>query len=254
MNMTLKNNRHWIGRTAAAVAVTAALTLGSAPAALADIRTVTGTVSTQAVSEIDANRVVNLTLIKTKTNPLDGGASVEGITFTVRRINDVDLTTDEGWELARNMTVDEAKARGLGPAHTAVTDSEGVASIYNLPIGLYLVSESGNSPEFLITLPTGNTDGTAWDYAVTVRTKANGLIVIPIPVPIPGGGSSTPGQTPVPDQPPATEQPPVETDAPERGTPRKGLPMTGANVVWLVAAGIFLIGGGTFLIRRRHRA
>lgn len=191
MNMTLKNNRHWIGRTAAAVAVTAALTLGSAPAALADIRTVTGTVSTQAVSEIDANRVVNLTLIKTKTNPLDGGASVEGITFTVRRINDVDLTTDEGWELARNMTVDEAKARGLGPAHTAVTDSEGVASIYNLPIGLYLVSESGNSRSSSSpcrpatpTVPRGTTRspcGPRPTASSSSRSRFRSLVAVPRP-------------------------------------------------------------------------
>lgn len=278
MNMTLKKNRHRIGRTASAVAVAVALTLGAAPAAQADVRTVTGTVSTQAVADIDPARTINLTLIKNRPNPLDGfgPAPVEGVTFTVRKVEGVDLTTDEGWALARSLTVEQARERGLGEAHTAMTDAEGVARLYNLPVGLYLISESGQSPEFLLTLPTGSADGTAWDYAVTVQTKANGLVIIPIPVPIipgPGSsypGSSHPGTTPLPEQPgtPVPEQPtapepqqpgspvPGKPTAPEPQQPEKTttpgrLPVTGANVAWMVALALFLISGGALLMRRR---
>lgn len=92
----------------------------------------------------------------------------------------VDLTTEAGWAAARTMTVAQAKRRGFDSAHTAVTDADGRAYFRDLPVGLYLVTETApgepgtgyeGSAEFLITPPAGDDDGEHWNYDVEVYTK-----------------------------------------------------------------------------------
>lgn len=277
MKKSLIMRPHWIGRSTTAIALATALTLGATPVAMADLRTVTGNVDVQAISQIDPARSIDLTLIKTPPNPYDDvpvgdipGSVIEGVTFTVRKVNNVDLTTDAGWALARGMSVAEAKRRGFSEEHSAVTDAEGKAYFTELSVGLYLVTETPpanpgvnyeRSAEFLITLPTGGDDGEHWNYDVTVYTKDKvkptkppkptdpPIIPVPIPVPVPGGGSSVdPGPTPTPT--PTTPAAPV----PDKGTtPPPGLAMTGANVAGLGALALALIAGGALLIRRRRR-
>lgn len=281
MKKSLIMRPHWIGRSTTAIALATALTLGATPVAMADLRTVTGNVDVQAISQIDPARSIDLTLIKTPPNPYDDvpvgdipGSVIEGVTFTVRKVNNVDLTTEAGWALARGMSVAEAKRRGFSEDHSAVTDAEGKAYFTELSVGLYLVTETPpanpgvnyeRSAEFLITLPTGGDDGEHWNYDVTVYTKDKvkptkppkptdpptipPIIPVPIPVPVPGGGSSVdPGPTPTPT--PTTPAAPV----PDKGTtPPPGLAMTGANVAGLGALALALIAGGALLIRRRRR-
>lgn len=271
MNMTSNSKRTTrLTRAAASIAVVAAMSLGGT-SVMADARTVIGVVDAQAVSAIDPARSIDLTLIKTPPNP-DG--VIEGVTFTVRKVNNVDLTTEAGWALARGMSVAEARQRGFSEEHSAVTDAEGKAYFTGLSVGLYLVTETvpsdanenyERSAEFLITLPTGGDDGQHWNYDVTVYTKDKvkptkppkptdpptipPIIPVPVPVPVPGGGSSVdPGPTPTPT--PTTPAAPV----PDKGTtPPPGLAMTGANVAGLGALALALIAGGALLIRRRRR-
>lgn len=175
-NITRKSR---IARAAAALAVALAMIFG-APAALADLRTVTGNVDSQAIAAINPDRTVRLTMIKTPPSRYDGVSASEipagvisGVTFTVSRVDGVDLTTEEGWALARDMTVAQAKERGFTLTRSAVTGVDGEAVFTELPIGLYLVTETApanpgpgyiGSNEFLITLPTGGDDGKNWNY------------------------------------------------------------------------------------------
>lgn len=72
------------------------------------------------------------------------------------------------------------------PAKTATTDSNGLASLTELPLGLYLVREADvtkatingkpanitqKSADFLVTLPSTNAEGTAWAYTVAAYPK-----------------------------------------------------------------------------------
>lgn len=255
MNMTSNNKRTTrLTRAAASIAVVAAMSLGGT-AMVADARTVIGVVDSQAVSAIDPARSIDLTLIKTPPNPYDDvpvgdipGGVIEGVTFTVRKVNDVDLTTETGWARARGMSVAEARQRGFSEEHTAVTDAEGKAYFTGLSVGLYLVTETPpanpnvnyeRSAEFLITLPTGGDDGEHWNYDVTVYTKDK---VKPTKPPKP---TDPPTPTPTPTTPAA----PV----PDKGTtPPPGLAMTGANVAGLGALALALIVGGALLVRRRR--
>lgn len=282
MNVTSNRNRTTrIARAAASIAVVAAMSLGGS-VNMADARTVIGVVDSQAISAIDPTRSIDLTLIKTPPNPYEDlpvgdipAGVIEGVTFTVLKVNGVDLTTEAGWTLARGMTIAQARQRGFSAEYSAVTDVTGTARFTGLGVGLYLVTETPppnpnvnyeRSAEFLITLPTGGDDGEHWNYDVTVYTKDKvkptkppkptdpptgpPIIPIPVPVPIPGGGSSVdPGPTPSPA--PTTTP---ATPAPEQGTPPPTwLATTGANVAWLAVLALFLIGGGAFLIQRRRQ-
>ncbi|WP_286954850.1 MULTISPECIES: pilin N-terminal domain-containing protein [Corynebacterium] len=249
MKPAIKMNRTSISRGAAALTVSAALLLG-APIANADVRTVIGTVDSQAIADIDASSTVDLTIIKTPPQ------KISGISFTVRKVKGVDLTTPAGWEAARRMSVGSAKIRGFDSEASATTDAEGKAYFKNLPIGLYLVSQQGTSAsigkepaEFLITLPTGSDDGTYWNYDVEVFAKEEDKDKPPTP-PVP-----TPTPPPVTSTPPAPpETPEVPTTTPGKGKPSKGLADTGANVTGLAALALFLIAGGVFFVFRKKRS
>lgn len=272
MNPTGLRSRR--ARGAVALVAAAAITFG-APAAVSSAATVIGVVDSQAISEIDTDRRVNLTLIKTPVNPNDDRDTpapiIEGVTFTVKRVAGVDLGTEAGWALARSLSPAEAAARGFTHEFSARTDAEGRAYFHDLPVGLYLVSETpvripGHEPEeivdFLITLPTGNVDGSSWDYDVLVNAKSEGVttrppIIPPIPVP-----SFPPPPTATQTlQPPPSEAPPgapgENTEPPAGSGTQAGdsaLANTGADVVWLVGIALLLIGGGALLIRSRRSA
>lgn len=269
----------------------AGLGFGAAPA-VAATRTVVGVVTDHAIADIDAQRTVTLTVRKVQPNPYDEvpdgqlpPAPLGGSVFTAHRINGVDLSTAEGWEMARTISLAEAHARGLTETATAVTSSEGVATFPGLPVGLYYIVETPpdtpgytyhTAAPFLITLPTGHADGRSWNYEVVVEAKNSPLptpqppggstvplIPIPVPIPIPIGGSSVPGSavpgsavpgSAVPSE-AAPEQPNSVTPGdPEQQTPRLlRLPVTGAGVIGLVLIGLGLIAVGVITMRRARR-
>lgn len=101
------------------------------------------------------------------------------VTFTVQQVPGVDLSTNAGWQAAADLTVAAATSATAGVAPvTRVTGADGVASFTGLPVGLYLVTETGYptgavpSAPFLVTLPITNpTALNTWLYDVHVYPK-----------------------------------------------------------------------------------
>ena len=108
------------------------------------------------------------------------GTPLDGATFTVERLTNVDLTTQAGWEKLAgfNGNVDTAKADGVDAAKTKTTAGGGLATFDSLPLGAYIVTETvtpagyvGSKP-FIITVPmTHPTDLNKWVYDVHAYPK-----------------------------------------------------------------------------------
>ena len=113
-------------------------------------------------------------------DPTATGTALDGATFTVERLTNVDLTTQAGWEklAAYNGNVDTAKADGVDAAVTKTTAGGGLATFDGLPLGAYVVTETqtpagyvGSKP-FIITVPmTHPTDLNKWVYDVHAYPK-----------------------------------------------------------------------------------
>jgi RNA polymerase sigma factor (sigma-70 family) len=109
---------------------------------------------------------------------LEGMTPMAGVTFTVQKVNNIDLTTNAGWAAAAALTPAQAAAQAATPGSTATTDASGTATLGNLPLGLYLVTETGYpagvtpSAPFLVTLPMRDpAAGNTWMYDVNVYPK-----------------------------------------------------------------------------------
>ena len=109
---------------------------------------------------------------------------INGVKFTLHKVDGIDLTTPGGWETANGLTAPESGTT-VG-SHTSTKISEmttadgGIARWQNLDLGLYLVVETdtgspdtkvvlGSKP-FLVTLPY-HTDDNQWNYDVHVYPK-----------------------------------------------------------------------------------
>ena len=149
------------------------------------------------LSLIDAQRTATLRIEKSAGDPLtqfgdptNPAASttrepLQGIEFSVRQVQGVDLTTSAGWQEAEALQEWQFYAGGdkeatLGEARTAVTGADGVATFADLPLGLYYVTENHKTAQaqnlslvapFLVALPATNAAGTGWDYDVSVHAK-----------------------------------------------------------------------------------
>ena len=107
-----------------------------------------------------------------------------GVTFEVCQIPGIDLTTNAGWDAANAATPTGpgAVTCGANPATSIVTGVDGLAFFNNLPLGLYLVTETAapvgvtKAAPFLVTIPYPSVTGsdTSWLYDVHVYPK-NGL-------------------------------------------------------------------------------
>ena len=280
MNTILKTPRIVVAMVAAAV-----LSLGI-PMTTGSAQTVIGMVNSQAIADIDQSRTVDLTIIKTPGNPYDDGTEpvIEGVTFTLKQVQGINLTTEAGWAAAREITVPEAQERGFTHDVTAVTNAAGEAFFAGLPIGLYLVSETpvpvmGMDPpvivDFLITLPTGDNDGESWDYNVFVKAKSEEVASFtPTSTPTTTtrttttpretvGSHTPPPRTTVTTSPRLREQvaahvPPQQNSPPGGSvvshTPgRQVLASTGADTAGLIAIALILLGGGALLVMRSRR-
>ncbi len=108
------------------------------------------------------------------------GTPLDGVTFTVEKLTNVDLTTQAGWEklAGYNGNVDTAKAVGVDAAITKTTAGGGVAEFDSLPLGAYVVTETvtpagyvGSKP-FIITVPMTHPDDlNKWVYDVHAYPK-----------------------------------------------------------------------------------
>ena len=128
---------------------------------------------------VDANHEIELVINKRLGDPgsLDNTTALGGITFKVEKVNNVDLTTQEGWAAAADLTA--ATATDVTEVGTIETNDQGTASMTtaNTPafkVGLYKITEvqSGNytaAAPFLVALPHSE-DG-KWSYTQTVSPK-----------------------------------------------------------------------------------
>ena len=143
--------------------------------------------------DLDTTRTGSITihkLVKDDTNGTTAGNGLEdvtatgtpldGATFTVERLNTVDLTTQAGWEklAGYNGNVDTAKADGTDAAVEKTTAGGGLAVFDGLPLGAYVVTETATPPgyvgskPFIITVPmTHPTDLNKWVYDVHAYPK-----------------------------------------------------------------------------------
>ena len=143
--------------------------------------------------DLDATRTGSITihkLVKDDTNGTTAGNGLEdanatgtpldGATFTVEKLTNVDLTTQAGWEklAGYNGNVDTAKADGVDAAITKTTAGGGLATFSGLPLGAYVVTETATpagyvgSKPFIITVPmTHPTDLNKWVYDVHAYPK-----------------------------------------------------------------------------------
>jgi len=122
--------------------------------------------------------------------PTTGLAPVPGVTFTIQRVGGIALTTNQGWQDASALAdvFDAANAAGsiTGAGYTlttatgspVTTDASGNAPLADLPLGLYLVTETaypaGTTPSapFLVAVPLTNpADQSTWLYDVHVYPK-----------------------------------------------------------------------------------
>lgn len=107
---------------------------------------------------------------------------IEGVTFEVQKLNNIDLSTNAGWAAVKDLdptTVDQAT---LDQALTETTDDDGQAVFgktgteSTLAVGAYLVTET-SAPEnvirladpFIVTIPHNNNG--EWIYDVNVFPK-----------------------------------------------------------------------------------
>lgn len=129
-----------------------------------------------------------------------GAAPIEDVTFSVQRVENIDLSTNAGWQLASQVTLDAngdpvlptaTPQPAMGAAAFGTTDAAGVPQVsdaagaisggeafQNLPIGVYYVKETrtpaGVTPAapFLVTIPiTDPTDKDEWLSDVFVYPK-----------------------------------------------------------------------------------
>lgn len=102
-----------------------------------------------------------------------------GVEMSVQKVPDVDLTTNDGWQLAGEMDLEDAQDAVEGvTADTRTTGADGRAVFSGLPLGLYLVTETGTpagagpAAPFLVTLPLSHpTERDSWLYDVHVYPK-----------------------------------------------------------------------------------
>jgi fimbrial isopeptide formation D2 family protein/LPXTG-motif cell wall-anchored protein len=178
--MMFFSNRTRVLRTVSALAGAAMLALTAGPASAATGPLVdpsaTGALTVHKYAQPDARGLVGdgTELTSEETAHLTPLADVD---FTIAKVDGVDLTTNLGWEAAAAHTTASARA-SLGATTTITTGADGVAAFADLPLGLYLVSET-NTPagvtpaaDFLVTLPlTDPVSGSSWVYDVHVYPK-----------------------------------------------------------------------------------
>jgi fimbrial isopeptide formation D2 family protein/LPXTG-motif cell wall-anchored protein len=113
---------------------------------------------------------------------LAGLTPLAGVGFTVQRVSSVDLATNAGWDATRGLTaaavLADPTSYPLAASGSGTTNAAGDATFPNLPVALYLVTETdpGSNPiaqlaaPFLVTLPL-STGNDTWLYDVNVYPK-----------------------------------------------------------------------------------
>lgn len=114
--------------------------------------------------------------------------ALAGVTFKVRKINGLDVTTVDGFTKATELSGATARKLAEGAANIGgytledgteqVTDTNGEAKFENLAVGAYMVFETdapkevtAKSDPFLVTIPLRDAEANIWQYNVHVYPK-----------------------------------------------------------------------------------
>lgn len=128
-------------------------------------------------------------------DPGSGLEPVRGAKFTIKRVQELDLSTTAGWRAATRLAPDFAPDSNdaadhaiadasltLGDARSGLTDADGTVVFGSLPVGLYLVEEINPPPgalpirPSLIALPmTDPDDPSRWLYDVDIFPKMSAI-------------------------------------------------------------------------------
>ncbi|WP_295624703.1 SpaA isopeptide-forming pilin-related protein [uncultured Corynebacterium sp.] len=199
------------------------------------------------------------------SDDLPAGIDPSGYKFTIRKVNDVDVTTEEGRQKARDMSITEAGKPPYGLEETATTGAEGTVVFSDLPPGMYLVV--GKKPEgaayegydpipFTILLPTGGIDAdgnlTGWNCDTELERKLEDPTA-PKPTTPPTGPSKPSTTTTTTTTSTKPGQPPTsKTSAPGPGGGGGGgnLATTGVSVLGALVVAAGMIAAGVALRRR----
>jgi fimbrial isopeptide formation D2 family protein/LPXTG-motif cell wall-anchored protein len=109
---------------------------------------------------------------------------LEGVEFTITPITDIDLTDFTQWDGLSTLTAEQALTHELGTPQTATTDADGKATLTDLPLGVYVVQETGHGDNnivasvapFVVVLPR-SLGGGEWNYDVSVFPK-NSVVAV----------------------------------------------------------------------------
>lgn len=180
-----------VSQLLAACGATALLATGALTPAVADVRPISGNDAKLDPASIDKNKPIQLLLKKQGTNPYDEvpagqkPPAIAGAKFTLSKVRGIDITTQQGSNVAKKTTLDDARSRGLDVIETKATNQRGEVMFDNLTPGLYLVEESApdtnyeyhlSSPKLLI-LPLPDERGVRYEYEnvlVMKWDKSNG--------------------------------------------------------------------------------
>ena len=204
----MKHNASTLGRRAAAAAGVLTLAfLGLAPSAVATETPNYGNIKTDATGSLAIHKHLNGggkdigNPTGTPQNADSKGAPVQGVVFTAYPITDINLKDPAGWDtisnLARTGVPDSACTNPAAPTlgtHTfgqgmasPATNSEGLATITEMPVQAYLVCETTTPGDivqkakpFVVTIPHPNTAAGAdgqWIYDVNVYPKNEAIDV-----------------------------------------------------------------------------
>ncbi|WP_336659019.1 SpaH/EbpB family LPXTG-anchored major pilin [Leucobacter sp. USHLN153] len=124
-------------------------------------------------------------VITDPTKVTELGQGLDGVEFSVQRVSHlgvpIDLKTAEGWDYAEDVTVDNASTApySLTDVETVTTEGGGLATVDELPYGLYLISETspGSNPivspvePMLVSVPYQDETNSTWLYEVHVYPK-----------------------------------------------------------------------------------
>ncbi|MDO5048579.1 MAG: SpaH/EbpB family LPXTG-anchored major pilin [Actinomycetaceae bacterium] len=124
------------------------------------------------------------------TGGLPKNTALDGVTFDVQKVEGIDIATDAGWKLIKELvgktSIDGVPADGttqltLGSAKSVTTANGGKAMLTGLDLGVYLVTETGDeggnnitskAAPFFVTIPFPDAkEASGWNYDVHVYPK-----------------------------------------------------------------------------------
>ena len=181
-----------------------ALSLCAMPAMAAEGGTITST--------IDTNRTGSLTINKYEGDKAEEDKRLDGVTFTAYKVadivqsyeastgttdvkmqpvkaltnikSDIQITSETQYKDIKD-TVEAAlandadlKLTAFATATTGANDVKGQAVFNGMPVGVYLIVETGapsqivnKTANFLVSIPMANADGTGWNYDIVANPK-----------------------------------------------------------------------------------